>query len=80
MFSPMHKCEKNTSCPTGDCWHSLAGARHRLHMLLYLLRCLFSAATGAALSVLASITLAARTQMRIQKELEVLEVYERLFV
>lgn len=48
-------------------------------MLLDLLRCLISAAAAAMLSIVASIALAARTQMQVQKELEVLEIYERLF-
>tara|TARA_B110000483_G_C17884823_1_gene423094 strand:+ start:391 stop:540 length:150 start_codon:yes stop_codon:yes gene_type:complete len=48
-------------------------------MPLQFLRCFFSTPVAAALSLIASMTIAARTQMRIQKELEVLEVYERFF-
>ena len=48
-------------------------------MLQHLLRCFISAAGAAFLYAFASIALAARTQMRVQKELEVLEVYERFF-
>tara|TARA_Y100000389_G_scaffold201412_1_gene244077 strand:- start:120 stop:269 length:150 start_codon:yes stop_codon:yes gene_type:complete len=48
-------------------------------MLQHLLRCFISAAAAAMLSIVASIALAARTQMQVQKELEVLEIYQRLF-
>ena len=48
-------------------------------MLLHVLRCFISAAAAAVLSVFAGIALAARTQMQVQKELEVLEIYEHLF-
>jgi hypothetical protein len=49
-------------------------------MLPHALRCLPSTAAGAVLSFFATIALAARTQMQVQKELEVLELYELLFV
>lgn len=48
-------------------------------MIIGLLRCLFPAATAAALSALASMTITAHAQMHVQKELEILEVYECLF-
>lgn len=48
-------------------------------MLLHVLRCFISAAAAAVLSVFAGIALAARTQMQVHKELEVLEIYERVF-
>ena len=51
----------------------------RRSMLLHVLQSFISTATAGALSIFASITLAARAQMRVQKELEVLEVYECLF-
>jgi len=71
--SKMHK--------SADTWRrALSGAWSRGHgMLLHVLQCFIPAAAAAMLSIFASIALAARTQMHVQKELEVLEIYESLF-